>query len=265
MRLALPAAADPSPRDAAALGRAQEAQERRRGAERERAESRDQLALLREEYRAELDAGRSAPALERAYRAAQARFAEAESALERARREVARTRPAAAAAAERQADELAREQRRQALAIFTVRLVVVLALVALGYYGLARLRGRGSRRYPLAVAFVAFSALLALVMAGDYVTDYLDPLELGPLVLSLAGVGMTLVAFAALQRYLQQRLPLRRVRKRECPFCGFPVSDNARCEGCGREVVAACPACGGPRRVGSPHCGACGAAGSLPA
>jgi hypothetical protein len=253
VRQAMPAEAQPALRDAAALRRLSAAQ------------ARDRLELRREEYRAELDAGRPAPELEQAYRAAQARFARAEAEVDAARREGEQARPAAAAAAERQADELAREQRRQALATFVVRLVVVLAFVALGYWALGRLRGRGSRWYPLALAFVGFSALLAFVMAGDYVTDYVDPLELGPLVLSLAGIGLTLAAFAALQRYLEGRLPLRRVRKRECPFCGFPVRENARCEGCGREVVAACPACGSARRVGSPHCGACGAAGSLTA
>jgi hypothetical protein len=78
-------------------------------------------------------------------------------------------------------------------------------------------------------------------------------------VLSLFGIALTLLAFVALQRYLARRLPLRRVRKRECPFCGYPVRGNRRCEGCGREVVAGCAACGADRRVGVLHCGACGA------
>ena len=66
------------------------------------------------------------------------------------------------------------------------------------------------------------------------------------------------LAFVALQRYLAGRVPLRRVRKRECPFCGFPVGENEHCEGCGREVVAECATCSQPRRVGTLHCGACG-------
>jgi hypothetical protein len=97
-------------------------------------------------------------------------------------------------------------------------------------------------------------------MAGDYVTDYVDPLDLGPLVLALAGIALTTAAFAALQRYLAKRVPLRRVRRRECPFCGFPVGENEHCEGCGRNVVAACATCAQPRRVGTLHCGACGRA-----
>ena len=100
--------------------------------------------------------------------------------------------------------------------------------------------------------------MLALVMAADYVTDYVDTVELGPLLLAIAGVGLTLVAFAALQRYLSRRVPLRRVRKHECPFCGFPSGTTEHCEGCGRQVVAECATCAQPRRVGTLHCGACG-------
>ena len=80
------------------------------------------------------------------------------------------------------------------------------------------LRKTGSRYSPLGLAAVGFAAVLALVMAGDYVTDYVDPLEFGPLVLAAVGVGLTLVAFVALQRYLQKRIPLRRIRKGECPL-----------------------------------------------
>jgi hypothetical protein len=95
-------------------------------------------------------------------------------------------------------------------------------------------------------------------MAGDYITDYVDPVALGPLVLALAGIVLTLLAFVALQRYLGRRVPIRRVRKRECPFCGFPVGENEHCEGCGRLVIAECATCAQPRRVGTLHCGACG-------
>lgn len=94
----------------------------------------------------------------------------------------------------------------------------------------------------------------------DYVTDYADPVDLGPLLLSLFGVATTLVAFAALQRYIARRVPYPRVRRRECPFCGLPVRGGAHCEGCGREVVAACAVCSADRRVGAPHYGACGVA-----
>jgi hypothetical protein len=84
-------------------------------------------------------------------------------------------------------------------------------------------------------------------------------LDVGPLVLSLAGIGLTVAAFVALQRYLATRIPQRRVRRGECPFCGYSVRGGAHCEGCGRQVVGRCPSCSGSRRVGAPHCGVCGA------
>jgi hypothetical protein len=112
----------------------------------------------------------------------------------------------------------------------------------------------------MGMAAVGAVALLALVMGIDYLEDYIDIADLGVLVLSAAGALMTLVAFAALQRYLARRVPERHVRRRSCPFCGFPVTDNHRCEGCGRDVVAPCATCASPRRVGTHHCGACGSA-----
>jgi hypothetical protein len=143
---------------------------------------------------------------------------------------------------------------------FGLRLVMVLAALVGAYALLGRLRTKGSRYLPIGLAAVGFAAVLALVMAGDYVTDYVDPLEFGPLVLAAVGVGLTLLAFVALQRYLEKRIPVRRVRKRECPFCGFPGRGDSHCEGCGRAVIAECGACGEPRRVGVLHCGACGSA-----
>ena len=94
--------------------------------------------------------------------------------------------------------------------------------------------------------------LLAVVLAV--------PLDLGPLVLALLGIGLTLAGFAVLQRYLARRIPVRRVRKKECPYCGYPAGQGDHCEGCGREVVAPCARCASPRRVGTLHCRACGAA-----
>ena len=57
------------------------------------------------------------------------------------------------------------------------------------------------------MAFVAYAAILTLIGAGDYMTDYFDPIDLGPLVLSLIGIVATLIAFVVLQRYLAKRLP----------------------------------------------------------
>lgn len=110
------------------------------------------------------------------------------------------------------------------------------------------------------MASVGAAALLALVMAIDYLTDYIDVTNLGVLVLSIAGALMTVGAFAALQRYLARRLPERRVRHGDCPFCGYPARETAHCEDCGRDVISECSTCHEPRRIGTRHCRACGTA-----
>ena len=229
-----------------------------RAAESERL-ARDELELRREAYRTALDAGRPAAALER-------RYDRAQTAYERARRE-SRAARTAAAAARPQADEAARaesrrferEQRREDLIAFAGRFALLAASIAGALVMLTRLRRRRSRWLALGFAAVGYAAVLSLLLAADYVTDYVDPLDLGPLVLSLFGIGATLVAFWALQRYLARRLPARRAGKGECPYCGYPVRDRGpHCEGCGRHVVAACASCAAPRRVGVVHCAACG-------
>jgi hypothetical protein len=227
--------------------------------ERER-QALEELAFAREAYRTALDAGAPAGPLERRYEAAQATRAEAQAALRDAEAAVGSAEPAAHAAESR----IARAQQdaldRAALLSFALRFAFVAFALASAYALLARLRRRNSRYLPLALAAVGFAALLAFVMAGDYATDYVDPLDMGLLVLSLLGIGLTVVSFVALQRYLARRVPLRRVRKGECPFCGYPVRGNEHCEGCGRDVVAECARCAAPRRVGALHCGACGQA-----
>jgi hypothetical protein len=250
---------EPSPQDRAALDRLREADRRLNAATQEEAAARDNLELRREAYRTALDAGRSAPGLERAYQAAQARFERAQRNVATARQAVQAARPAAESANRRLADEYERREDRRALLTFLLRFLLVAASLWFGYWLLARLRRRGSRYFTVAAAVVGYAAVLAFVLAADYITDYVDPLDLGPLVLSLFGIALTLVAFVALQRYLARRIPLRRVRKRECPFCGYPVRGNRRCEGCGRYVLASCSVCGADRRVGVLHCGACGA------
>jgi hypothetical protein len=249
----------PSAADQAALQRLDVARVRLDATTQARAAARDNLELRREAYRTALDAGRQAPQLERAYEQAQARFRGAQREVAIAQQAVASAQPAADRANVRVAAERERREDRRDLFTFLFRFVLVAGSLASGYWLLARLRRRGSRYFIVGIAIVAYAAILALVFAADYITDYVDPLELGPLVLSLFGIAATLLAFMVLQRYLARRLPLRRVRKRECPFCGYPVRGTTHCEGCGRASVASCSTCGAHRRVGVLHCGACGA------
>jgi len=178
---------------------------------------------------------------------------------QRAGAEVARTAPAARAAEERAADEASAKTEHANRNTFLLRLAFVLATLVVSFFVFSRLRR--SRYLPLASALIGAATILAFVMSVDYITDYVSWRELGPLVLSAAGVALTLLAFWGLQRYLARRIPRRRVRKSECPFCGYPVRGaGTHCEGCGRDVVAECAKCSAPRRVGTDFCAACGSA-----
>lgn len=253
-----PGAASLGPRERAALDAAFVAQRAVSSASQAESTATRNLEFRREAYRTALDARQPAGRLEREYRSAQASLDSAQQRLRAARTQLRSAQPAAQSASRHQQEASRRANDRRQLVAFFVRLAFVVAMVVLGYWLLGRLRNRRSRYLPAALAFVGFAAILAFVMATDYVTDYIDPIDLGPLVLSVVGIALTLVAFAALQRYLARRVPFRRVRRLECPFCGYPVRGTDRCEGCGREVVARCASCEAPRRVGTAHCGACG-------
>lgn len=249
-----------TPAEQAAVARANDAERRLAAATAAEQRARQELELAREAYRTALDAGRQAPALEAAYQAAQRRYEAARAETRAAGAELAASQPAASAAYRRAGEEARSDARQSELVTFLLRLALVLTSLAVGYWLLVRLRRSGSRYLPVAFAVVAYAVLLSLVLAGDYVTDYIDVQQLGPLVLSLAGIAMTLVVFWWLQRYLARRIPQRRVRKGECPFCGYPVRGGEHCEGCGRLVIGECTTCHRPRRVGTFHCAACGAA-----
>jgi hypothetical protein len=246
--------------DRAALGRLDRALGRVSAATRAQSRAREDVELTREAYRTALDEGRRAPRLRRAYVQAQARFSRAGRELSAAKTAVAAAEPAADDANRRIASEVERREDRRELVTFLLRFLFTAGQLVFGFWLLSRLRRQGSRYFPVAAAVVAAGTILAFVLATDYITDYVDPLDLGPLVLALFGIAVTLLGFVALQRYLAKRIPFRRARKGECPFCGYPVRGNEFCEGCGRNVVAPCARCNEPRRVGVARCGACGAA-----
>lgn len=136
-----------------------------------------------------------------------------------------------------------------------IRLGFILVLCLIGFWVLYRLRRSGSRFLPLGFALAATGVIMALVFAFHYTFEYAD---FGPLILSLFGAAATVGVFVAVQRLLAKRIPAMRVRKGDCPYCGYPVRGQ-HCEGCGRETIAPCATCEADRRVGSLHCVACGA------
>jgi hypothetical protein len=250
----------PTAAEQAAIDRAQSAQLALGNAQNRETKARDDVVFAREEFRAALDADEPSVVLERRYREAQRELVAAQAARRAAQQAVDRSAPAAGRAQSAVSSRIEDRQNRQELVTFLLRLALVLVALAVGYVALARLRERNSRYLPLAGSILVFGTVMAFGLAGDYLTDYFNPLDAGLLILSVIGVLATLGAFWALQRYLARRLPHRRVRKGECPFCAFPVRGNERCEGCGRAVIAPCSTCERTRRVGAVFCGSCGAA-----
>ncbi|HEX8050550.1 MAG TPA: zinc ribbon domain-containing protein [Solirubrobacterales bacterium] len=241
-----------------AIGAVNSAQRNRQAATR-------RLEFTREAYRTALDADEPSAELRAEYESAQARLASASRKLAAAVAVEARTRPAAQQAKDRlvelrqDATERADDDRvRHDRIVFFLRLGLLTLMLAGAYRLLLRLRSRNSRYLPAALAWIGATALLACVMATDYTDSYIEFDEVGPLAISIVGIALTLVAFVALQRFLAKRVPARRVRRGECPFCGFPFRDKPHCEGCGRAVIASCSSCHKDRRVGTPRCACCG-------
>lgn len=234
-------------------------------ARREQRAATHQLELRREAYRTALDAGEPPAELRAEYESAQARLASASSELAGAVRVEARTGPTAVEAQrhltelrQRAAKQEDDDRTRHDRTVLLLRLALLTLMLAAAYWLLIRLRSRNSRYLPAALAWIGATAVLAAVMAADYGDNYIEFSEVGPLAISIVGIALTLVAFVALQRFLAKRVPARRVRRGECPFCGFPVRGRPHCEGCGRAVNASCSSCQKDRRVGTPRCGYCG-------
>jgi hypothetical protein len=227
-------------------------------AELDRADAVERLTLRREAYRTALEAGKPAAALERRYNEAQARLRAADAERADATREVRTARPAATREQNVRGDRIGDALRRQTRLSFFARLGLVALYVVVSYLLLAWARRRTSRWLPLAGSAVAAATVFAFVFACDYMTDYLDPFEWGIAAIAALGIATTLLVYWSVERYLLRRIPQRRVKRRQCPFCGYPVGANTHCEGCGREVVAPCTSCEASRRVGTPHCGVCG-------
>ncbi len=232
---------------------------------RERRAATRQLELRREAYRTALDAGEPSAELQAAYESSQARLAAVSRELGAAVRVEVKSRPSAAEAQERltelrqsAAQKEDEDRARHDRIVFLLRLALLVLMLAAAYWLLIRLRSQNSRYLPAALAWIGATAVLAAVMATDYTNNYLEFAEVGPLAISIAGIVLTLIAFVALQRFLAKRVPARRVRRGECPFCGFPLRDKPHCEGCGRAVIAGCASCQKDRRVGTPRCGYCG-------
>jgi hypothetical protein len=230
-------------------------------AQRRRAKALQDLELKREAYRTALDAKEPAARLKAQYVAAQRELAAATRAVAAAGAQAASLRPAAAREQQRLQDRVESALDRQERDAFFARLALSLAYIAGSLGLLVWMRRRTSRRIPLAGGVVIATTILVFVMAADYLTDYVDPFDWGIAAIAGFGIVATLLVYWGVERYLIRRIPQRRVKRRQCPFCGYPVGDGPHCEGCGREVAAPCTKCEAPRRVGTAYCATCGSTG----
>ena len=238
--------------------RLQQAQVRAAQASSRRQRALENLELRREAYRTALEAHEPAGALRRDYDAAQAEFSAADREVAAAQAEANAARPAAAVEQRSLSERIARAYHRQQRDSFFARLALIALWIAGAYGLLVWGRRRASRWFPLAGSVVAAATIMAFVLGADYLTDYLEPFDWGVAGIAALGIAATLLVYWGLQRYLIRRIPQRRVKRRQCPFCGYPVGANVHCEGCGRDVVAPCTKCESPRRVGTVYCGVCG-------
>ncbi len=240
--------------------RLQHAQARASRASIDRRRALENLELRREAYRTALEAGQPAGALRAKYDAAQTQFASADRELRQAERAASAARPAAAAEQRSLSKRIDKAYDRQQRDSFFARLGFVILLIVGAYGLLVWGRRRASRWFPLTGSVVASATIMAFVFAADYLTDYLDPFDWGIAAMAGIGIASTLLVYWGVERYLIRRIPQRRVKRRQCPFCGYPVGAERHCEGCGREAVAPCTKCDAPRRVGTAYCAACGSA-----
>lgn len=239
-----------------ALDTATAAYERQEKAERELARERDELELAKNAFDIAVAKGEAVTDAENAYTEAEVELREAQAAATSA---ALRAKKADGAVLKFERARERADHSGHEWAVAGIRLAFIVGWLFASLRWVGRLRRAQSRFLPLGFAAVGTGVVTALVFATDYITDYIDPLDLGPIVLSAVGAAATIGAFIGLQRWLATRIPGRRVRNGECPFCGHPLrGETPHCEGCGREVIAPCASCNQPRRVGSPHCGACG-------
>ncbi|NPV71828.1 MAG: hypothetical protein HPY55_14530 [Firmicutes bacterium] len=238
------------------------------------AEEADRLAksqaayeFRREEYRVLLESGKANDAAKSAWELAREDY---EAAL--TRRDVAvtvRDRARGALADEERAENEKRRLvfneyesavRLRELKLFLLRCAYTLPVFILALTLWQRMRRTGSRHLILATAFLAFATIQAVVVAAQYSYHLLRGYM--QLAVSLAGTVLTAFGLVALRRYVlnPERLARSRLKRGQCPHCGFPRTAGKYCVSCGGIIEGACPNCGNPRPVNAPHCPSCGSA-----
>lgn len=250
----------------AVVYRAEEAVHTRQ-AERDAAQR--EYEFRREEYRTALNRGVDDPQL-------RARHEQARLAFERAQQNLELAEAVLAAARER-LEPVEREHqerwgaaqgafdgahRRYELALAGVRFGFVVPAFLGSVWLWQRMRRRRSRHLIIGTATLAAGTILMISLAGQYAWRFLQDL-VTPFI-SLIGSAVSILAIIAIKRYVfsPERVVRARLRRHQCPHCGFPVPPGAgyaRCPDCGGALHEACENCGAQRPVLAAHCPTCGA------
>lgn len=229
-------------------------------------QARSEYEFRREEYRVALERGVSDPELAQAHEAARQAYeqAVARSELAEATRVSFQNRMAGLQAAYQQVQERAgaavkKAENRYQLLVFALRFGYALPLFGLAVWLWLALRRRPVRYLIVATAFMGFAGIQAIALVGQYSWHLLR--DIGPIALSATGSAVCVAGLVAIKRWASnaRRLAIGRLRRNQCPFCGFPLAAGAAfCAGCGRRVSEPCPACGAENAPQSPFCRHCG-------
>lgn len=229
-------------------------------------QARSEWEYRKEEYRLALERGRDDPALARLHEEAGASYETAREtySLAEATRRSLEARQAAPRAEYNAAALTVHESYQHAvdryeLIVFLLRFCYALPLFAGSVWAWLALRRRQGRNLTVATAFMSFAGLQAIALVFQYGWYVLR--DIGPIALSVTGSGVCVAGLVALKRWSSnpRRLSMARLRRSQCPYCGYPLSAGlAHCAGCGRGLALACPECGRDNLPETPYCSHCG-------
>lgn len=229
------------------------------------ADARVEYEFRREEYRTYLDRGEDDPERREAFEAARSRMEELESQVASAQSVVEERTQLVEEANREQRDlqaqvssELRRLENRYELTAFLFRLAYALPLLLLAVLAWWRVRARRSPYLIIMTSVAGFAALQLIVLVFQYTwTLFRDAAQL---IISIGGSAIAIGGIVALRRYLfnPARQARSRLRQGACPGCGFPLSSDPYCPGCGRQVRGDCPHCGQVCLSDADYCSACG-------
>jgi hypothetical protein len=241
--------------------------------------ARAEYEFRREEYRVALERDLASPELAAAHQRAKEAFEKAQGEFEVAET-VASTLQARLAGPRETFERLQRAvgeaakraEDRYQLAIFALRFGYALPLFGLSVWLWLGLRRRRARHLILATSFMGFAGIQAVGLVGQYGWYVLR--DIGPIALSAAGSAVCIAGLVAVRRWATsaKRLATSRLRRSQCPYCGFPLNPGLlaagqvggaggpawHCPGCGRGLASTCAHCGQAGLAETPYCRHCG-------